>query len=101
MGGMSHPRTIVVTGATRGLGRSLVPHFAAAGHTVVGCGRSESHVRELAAAFGPPHTFAAVDVRDCHALGAEDLVAQVTTNQQLPRWDSNTLKTCMFFGRNG
>jgi NAD(P)-dependent dehydrogenase (short-subunit alcohol dehydrogenase family) len=56
-------KVIVVTGATRGLGRALVPLFAAAGHTVVGCGRSQAHVAELAAAFGAPHDFAAIDVR--------------------------------------
>jgi NAD(P)-dependent dehydrogenase (short-subunit alcohol dehydrogenase family) len=67
---MSTPRVIVVTGATRGLGRALVPHFAAAGHTVLGCGRSESHVRKLFAAFGPPHAFAALDVRDWPAVKA-------------------------------
>lgn len=61
-------RIIVVTGATRGLGRALVSQFAALGHTVVGCGRSQEHVRELAAAFGPPHRFAALDVRDASAV---------------------------------
>lgn len=63
-------RVIVLTGATRGLGRALVPAFAAAGHTVLGCGRSRAHVDELAAAFGPPHAFAAVDVRDARAVRA-------------------------------
>jgi len=63
-------KIIVLTGATRGLGRALVPAFAAAGHTVIGCGRSRAHVGELAAAFGPPHAFAAVDVRDARAVQA-------------------------------
>ena len=54
-------KIIVLTGATRGLGRSLVPLFAAAGHTVVGCGRSRRSVEELAAGFAAPHAFAAVD----------------------------------------
>lgn len=57
-------KVIVVTGATRGLGRSLVPLFAAAGHTVIGCGRSASHVAGLAKSFPGPHAFAVVDVRD-------------------------------------
>lgn len=63
---MSTPakKVIVVTGCTRGLGRALVPRFATAGHTVVGCGRSRDHVAELSAAFGPPHEFTALDVRD-------------------------------------
>lgn len=61
-------KVIVVTGATRGLGRSLVPLFVAAGHTVVGCGRSAEHVTELNNAFGRPHEFAAVDVSDAEAV---------------------------------
>jgi NAD(P)-dependent dehydrogenase (short-subunit alcohol dehydrogenase family) len=61
---------IVVTGATRGLGRALVPLFAAAGHTIVGCGRSAEHVADLNGAFGRPHDFAAVDVRDGEAVQA-------------------------------
>ena len=56
-------KVIVITGATRGLGRALVSQFAVAGHTVVGCGRSLSHVQELQHAFPAPHDFAAVDVR--------------------------------------
>lgn len=64
------PRVILITGATRGLGRALVPAFTAAGHTVLGCGRSRPHVAELAAAFPAPHAFAAVDVRDAAAVQA-------------------------------
>ena len=63
-------KVIVLTGATRGLGRALVPRFAAAGHTVLGCGRSADHVRQLQAEFGPPHDFEAVDVRDAAAVEA-------------------------------
>jgi NAD(P)-dependent dehydrogenase (short-subunit alcohol dehydrogenase family) len=63
-------KVIVITGATRGLGRALVPLFAAAGHTVLGCGRSPKHVAELQAGFGPPHAFTALDVRDWPAVRA-------------------------------
>jgi NAD(P)-dependent dehydrogenase (short-subunit alcohol dehydrogenase family) len=63
-------KVIVLTGASRGLGRALVPLFAAAGHTVVGCGRSADHATELNNAFGRPHTFAAVDVSDADAVQA-------------------------------
>src|SRR5437763_1707108 len=68
MAGMSTTKVIVVTGATRGLGRALVPHFAAAGHTVVGCGRDEKQIRELQSAFPPPHGFDVVDVRDARGV---------------------------------
>lgn len=61
-------RFIVLTGATRGLGRALVPHFVAAGHAVAGCGRSAEHVAELIQQFPPPHAFAVLDVTDSDAL---------------------------------
>jgi NAD(P)-dependent dehydrogenase (short-subunit alcohol dehydrogenase family) len=61
-------KVIVITGATRGLGRALVGQFAAAGRTVAGCGRRQAHVAELAAAFPPPHSFTALDVRDANAM---------------------------------
>lgn len=71
-------RVIVVTGATRGLGRALVPHFVKAGHTVVGCGRSQQHVDELAKQFPAPHRFEVIDVtenRPVHGWAAEVLRA--------------------------
>ena len=80
MAGMSTtPKVIVLTGATRGLGRALVPLLAAAGHTVIGCGRSRKHVAELAAAFPAPHSFATVDVRDAAAVQrwAEAVIAKL------------------------
>ena len=57
-------RLVVITGATRGCGRAMVERFIEAGHTVVGCGRSESHVTELRKQFGTPHRFDVVDVAD-------------------------------------
>ena len=67
---MSAPRRILVTGATRGLGRALVDRFAEAGHRVWGCGRSPQHVAALAHAHGAPHDFAAIDVADDAAVAA-------------------------------
>jgi NAD(P)-dependent dehydrogenase (short-subunit alcohol dehydrogenase family) len=71
-------KVIVITGATRGLGRSLVAAFAAGGHTVVGCGRAESHVRALREQFPGPHSFARVDVTDADAVAAwaKEVVAE-------------------------
>ncbi len=56
--------TVLITGATRGCGRAMVERFIESGHTVVGCGRSESHVVELRKQFGAPHRFDVVDVSD-------------------------------------
>ena len=55
-------KVIVITGATRGLGRALVAAFTAGGHTVVGCGRNENLVRALREQFQDPHSFTQVDV---------------------------------------
>ncbi len=57
----SHKR-IVITGATRGLGRALAEGFARLGHTVIGCGRDARAIELLRAALGAPHDFEAVDV---------------------------------------
>ncbi|QVL33661.1 SDR family oxidoreductase [Telmatocola sphagniphila] len=59
---------IVITGATRGLGRALVAPLAKKGHTVYGCGRNEANIASLSAAFPAPHDFEALDVRDFRAV---------------------------------
>jgi NAD(P)-dependent dehydrogenase (short-subunit alcohol dehydrogenase family) len=92
-------KLIVVTGATRGLGRALVPLFVQAGHTVAGYGRSEKNVAELQSQFGPPHRFAAIDVTDAVRLDtwAKEVIAQLgppdllinnaaVMNQVAPLW---------------
>lgn len=97
---MSAPRRIVVTGATRGLGRALVERFAEAGHTVWGCGRSREHCEALTRTHGSPHDFAAVDVADDSAVtawaarllaagGAPDLVINnaALMNDPAPLWE--------------
>src|SRR4051812_32881307 len=55
-------KLVMLTGATRGLGRAMAEGFAELGHTVVGCGRSADAVAELARTPGAPHEFATVDV---------------------------------------
>jgi NAD(P)-dependent dehydrogenase (short-subunit alcohol dehydrogenase family) len=76
---MTDRRVIVLTGATRGLGRALVPHFVKAGHAIAGCGRSAEHVAKLQKQFGPPHRFAVVDVTDAAAVEAwaKEVLAQL------------------------
>jgi NAD(P)-dependent dehydrogenase (short-subunit alcohol dehydrogenase family) len=63
-------KVIVITGATRGLGRALVAAFAVGGHTVIGCGRGDGHVRALRTEFPTPHAFTRVDVTDAAAVAA-------------------------------
>ena len=55
-------RRIVLTGASRGLGRAMTDGFIAAGHVVHGCARSMEAVAELSARYPSPHRFQVVDV---------------------------------------
>ena len=96
-------KLIVLTGATRGLGRALVPHFVSAGHTVLGCGRSDQHIFELRKQYVPPHEFDIVNVADNVAVQrwAERLLAKhgppdllinnaAVTNALAPLWEVDT-----------
>ncbi|MFO0812749.1 MAG: SDR family NAD(P)-dependent oxidoreductase [Gemmatales bacterium] len=56
------PRTILLTGVTKGLGRALLDRFHEKGHTVWGCGRSASVITQLQQQFPAPHDFETVDV---------------------------------------
>ncbi|MBK7642877.1 MAG: SDR family oxidoreductase [Planctomycetes bacterium] len=93
------PRTIVLTGASRGLGRALAHESARAGQRVIGCARSREHMAELRAELGAPHDFEAVDVCDDAAVarwaaraiaahGAPDLLINNAgrMNDQLELW---------------
>jgi NAD(P)-dependent dehydrogenase (short-subunit alcohol dehydrogenase family) len=53
---------IVITGATRGLGRALAEEYIRGGHTVLGCGRGGEAVFDLRMAHPAPHDFSVVDV---------------------------------------
>jgi len=55
-------KRIVLTGASRGLGRAMAEGFLAAGHVLLGCARSAEAIAGLRKRFGPPHRFAVVDV---------------------------------------
>ncbi|HMP82560.1 MAG TPA: SDR family oxidoreductase [Verrucomicrobiota bacterium] len=59
---MHSGRLIVITGATRGLGRAMADGFIRCGHTVLGCGRSAKSVATLRKAHDAPHDFYPVDV---------------------------------------
>jgi NAD(P)-dependent dehydrogenase (short-subunit alcohol dehydrogenase family) len=74
----NNARLVVLTGATRGLGRAMVERFASLGHRVAGCGRSATQIADLSGTFGAPHDFAAVDVADGAAVAAwaRDVIAR-------------------------
>lgn len=55
-------KTVLITGATRGLGRAMAGEFARLGHIVVGCGRSHCEIEALCGQMGKPHDFYEVDV---------------------------------------
>jgi len=57
-------KVIVLTGATRGLGRAMFEEFIRLGHTVIGCGRSADEIEKLRQKFASPHDFNTVDVTD-------------------------------------
>jgi len=59
---MKNGRVIVITGVSRGLGRSLAVGFARAGHRVFGCARSAEAMERLQRELGVPHRFSVVDV---------------------------------------
>lgn len=70
-------RRVVLTGATRGLGRAMAERFIALGHHVIGCGRGAKHVEELTKRH-PSHAFATVDVADAARVKAwaDDVLAR-------------------------
>ena len=64
------PKTILITGVTRGLGRALAEEFIRLGHVIVGCGRSEQEIAQLQKQFPPPNDFTAVNVADDEQVAA-------------------------------
>jgi NAD(P)-dependent dehydrogenase (short-subunit alcohol dehydrogenase family) len=74
--------TIVMTGVSRGLGQAMAKGFAARGHTVLGCARDGTRVRDLAAGLGQPHAFTVVDVTDDAAVA--DWAARVLADHGAP-----------------
>ncbi len=57
-----NPKTLVITGCTRGLGRAMVPLFIKAGWHIAGCGRNAAQITELSQQFPAPHHFQTCDV---------------------------------------
>lgn len=93
-------KIIVITGATRGLGRAMTAEFIRLGHRVMGCGRSGEGVAELNHLYGPENYFEALDVADDAAVrrwaancleraGPPDLLLNnaALVNRNAPLWE--------------
>lgn len=95
-------KTVVITGATRGLGCAMAHGFAEAGCTVAGCGRAAEQVAELTSALPAPHLFRALDVASgdvdawaravIDSLGPPDLLLNnaALMNEPAPLWEVPT-----------
>ncbi len=96
---MAESRSVVLTGASRGLGRAMTGELIARGHTVHGCCRSAEAVQELRREFPAPNSFHAVDVarqpqvagwarRVLEEAGPPDLLLNnaALINQNAPVW---------------
>ena len=92
-------RVVIITGASRGLGRAMALGFAEAGCAVAGCGRSQERVDELARELPSPHMFRALDVVSpavgewatevVGTLGVPDLLINnaALINKPAPLWE--------------
>ena len=97
---MSDAKVVVLTGATRGLGRAMASRLMEEGHTVIGCGRSLSGIKELDSSCKSPHRFDCVDVVNDSQVSAwaQSVIAQsgppdlllnnaATVNPNAPVWE--------------
>ncbi len=55
-------KTVVITGASRGLGRALTEEMISLGHKVLGCARDQAVVNDLKTRHASPSDFYQVDV---------------------------------------
>ncbi len=65
---MQNPRTVLVTGATSGIGRASAEAFSAAGSRVIAVGRRQERLDELAAGLSGESYTIPLDVRDRTAV---------------------------------
>src|SRR5215831_11991436 len=93
-------KVVLITGATRGLGRAMVDEFTRLGHTVLGCGRSKKVIDQLRRQMGNPHDFYMVDVSSddevkswasllLNSHGVPDLILNNAgvVNKNAPLWE--------------
>ena len=61
-------KIIIITGATRGLGRALSDKYVEMGHTVIGCGRNAEIIKKMSAKYPTNTDFQALDVSDYESV---------------------------------
>ena len=61
-------KIIIITGATRGLGRALSDQYVKMGHTVIGCGRNAEIIKKMSAKYPTNTDFQSLDVSDYESV---------------------------------
>ncbi|MEM7584102.1 MAG: SDR family oxidoreductase [Acidobacteriota bacterium] len=97
---MSEARNVLVTGATRGIGRAMAQRFVQLGHALAGCGRDGAALESLANELGPAARLHAVDVTDEASVASWASTLEATgwvpdllinnagvINRQVPLWE--------------
>lgn len=79
-------KTVLITGVTRGLGLAMAEGFIAAGHHVIGSGRTEETIGQLVKKY-PAHSFRVVDTANwgsvqswCEQITADGIVPDILIN---------------------
>lgn len=93
-------KRVVITGATRGLGRAMAEGFIDLGWTVAGCGRDAQALSELQRRYGRPHQWLQADLGEersrarfaedvLEAMGSPDLLLNNggVINENAPLWE--------------
>ncbi|MBT8424376.1 MAG: SDR family oxidoreductase [Silicimonas sp.] len=75
-------RTVIVTGATGGIGAAIARGFAAAGARVAAVDLDASRLSQLTDEMGPSHRGFAIDLRETASLG--QLVAKIADDMDSP-----------------
>ncbi|ONK77357.1 uncharacterized protein A4U43_C02F5690 [Asparagus officinalis] len=82
--GSNNPKTVMITGVSRGLGRALALELARQGHTIIGCARAQDKLQSLEAEIPSrdKHLFQVLDVRS--DSGVQDLARLVMERSLIP-----------------